>query len=482
MSSDNPPEVPPEPSFIINNDELNDDTQTIVTDLYTAVMYLNRFSKTQMNGGYLQISYFMPSGTMRPNATYISGVNVKKYKCANLYIFKASHRITMDGSFDGELVVELIPIVNTSEKLYLCFLLKNTRYNNNERNDIDELIKNSVKPPMHYDIMNFNLQNMVEPKQKKIVYKSGIDNVIIFLSPISINEVDFSNYSTISQGLFAIYPVNKEYKMIIPSTKEGFSESFREGSTVQDVQGVVNSELNTLFEQNLVTCSPVDYNNTTDNTAVYLADTSRDKLNAQSAVGTAIIVMIVVLLISFFLSPHIFKNMLANIITDGRYLTFVSVIIVFFIFILGLSLVLSGISYDSDETLAGAFILIFLTLSVMSVSITRKLYPGTYSNVDFERFKLEEIPVFIYTFGLILHHWDTEDKRLLYLIIIFIAGFFISFVFILPIVPSVIKKEKKQKGYTNHLRELILSIGIIYGIMLSIWIIMIIKYTPITGH
>jgi hypothetical protein len=61
--------------------------------------------------------------------------------------------------------------------------------------------------------MNFNLQNILEPKQKKIIYKSGIDNVVIFLSPISISEVDFSSYSTISEGLFAIYPVNKQYKI-----------------------------------------------------------------------------------------------------------------------------------------------------------------------------------------------------------------------------------------------------------------------------
>jgi hypothetical protein len=461
MSSDNPPEVPPEPSFIINNDELNDDTQTIVTDLYTAVMYLNRFSKTQMNGGYLQISYFMPSGTMRPNATYISGVNVKKYKCANLYIFKASHRITMDGSFDGELVVELIPIVNTSEKLYLCFLLKNTRYNNNERNDIDELIKNSVKPPMHYDIMNFNLQNMVEPKQKKIVYKSGIDNVIIFLSPISINEVDFSSYSTISQGLFAIYPVNKEYKIIIPSTKEGFTESFREG-----VDGDVDIQLNKLFEKNLVTCSPVDYNDKTDNTAVYLADTSREKVNAKSAVGTAIIVMFVAIGTSFFLSPQIFKYGIADMITDSKALLVASGVVVFLIFILGLSLALDGISYDSDETWAGAFILIFLTLSAMSVSIYRQLYPDKYASVDFETPSFPEMLEYIKTF---FTSMNTGTIKMA-------IGFYVAIIIIIIIIsstlssyPSIKKKEKQKKGYTDHLIRLVTSIGIIYGSLVSIW-------------
>lgn len=461
MSSD----VPPEPSFIINDDALNDDTQTIVTDLYTAVIYLNRFSKTQMNGGYLQISYFMPSGTMRPNATYMSGVNVKKYKCANLYIFKATHRITMDGNFDGELVVELVPIVNTSEKLYLCFLLKNTRYNNNESNYIDELIKNSIKPPMHYDTMNFNLQNIVELKQKKIVYKSGIDNVIIFLSPISINEVDFSSYSTISQGLFAIYPVNSQYKMILPSTKEGFTESFSNGD--------VNTQLNKLFEKNLVTCSPVDYNNTTDNTAVYLADTSREKVNAQSAIGTALIVMFVAIGTSFFVSPFIFQTFIANITTDGKALKLASGVIVFVIFILGLSLALDGISYDSDETWTGAFVLIFLTLSAMSVSIYRQLYPGKYG-VDFESIEPSEIVDYIKLFFITI----SADWKIIGGISAVIISIFIIITSTLKSYPSVIKKEKKKKGYTNHLRGLIMSIGTIYGIMLAIWIAIIIKYTP----
>jgi hypothetical protein len=454
MSLDNPPEVPPEPSFIINNDELNDDTQTIITDLYTSILYLNRFSKTQMNGGYLQISYFMPSGTMRPNATYMSGVNVKKYKCANLYIFKASHRITMDGSFDGELVVELIPIVNTSEKLYLCFLLKNTRYSNNEHNDIDELIKNSVKPPMHYDVMNFNLQNIVEPKQKKIIYKSGIDTVVIFLSPISINEVDFSSYSTISERLFAIYPVNKEYKMILPSTKEGFTESFREGVDGIDIQ------LNKLFEKNLVTCRPVDYNDKTDDTAVYLADTDIAKVNAQSAIGTALIVMFVEIGVSFFLAPQIFKYMLSDIIIDGQDLTTASCVIVLAIFILGLTLIIDGTTYDTNETWVGLFILIFLTLSVMSIAIWRKMYPNTYGNSKFEYTTIIEMLGIMKSFIVDMDEITFSSAMLATTALI--VWILVS-IYAIPIIFPSLK-------YTDHSKVLTLSIGIIYISLLVLWI------------
>ena len=180
MSSD----IPLPKSFIINDDSFNDDKQTIATDLYTAIIYLHNFAKTQINGGYIKIPYFMPSATMRPNAIYYANVERKKYKCKNLYIFKATHNITMDAKYDGELIVELVPTVNTSEKLFLCFLLSNVRYVNREQNDVDKLISNSIKPPVHYETMNFNLQNLVEKDQKKIIYKSGIDTVVVFLSPI----------------------------------------------------------------------------------------------------------------------------------------------------------------------------------------------------------------------------------------------------------------------------------------------------------
>jgi hypothetical protein len=254
MSSDNTttPVTPIEQTFIINDDPLNDDRHTIITDLYTAIIYLNQFSKTQMNGGHIKIPYAMPSATMRPNAIYMSNVDVKKYQCENLYVFKASHNITMDGKFDAELVIKLVPTVKTSETLYLCFLLTNTRYIYREPNDIDKLIKKSEKPPTHYDTMNFELQKLIDPKQKKIIYKSGIDTVVIFTSPIEINEVDFSGYDTIPETLFTVYPVNKEYKIILPSKLGGGDGNIREGLTVDDT-GAIDSEIMNLFNKNLIT-------------------------------------------------------------------------------------------------------------------------------------------------------------------------------------------------------------------------------------
>jgi len=118
--------------------------------------------------------------------------------------------------------------------------------------------------------------------------------------------------------------------------------------------------------------------------------------------------------------------------------------------------------------------LIFLTLSAMSVSIYRQLYPGKYGDVDFAFFELSKIVTFITEF---FSKMDGDDGKLIAAISCIIITIFIIIGSTLSLFPSIIEKEKKKKGYTDHLIGLVISIGIIYGIMLAIWIAMIIKYT-----
>jgi len=490
MASDNSEDQ----KFKINDEALNDDKQSITIDLYTAVIYLNRFAKTQMNGGYLKISYSMPSGTMRPNVTYMENVDIKKYKCKNMYIFKATHNIIMDGQFDAELVIELVPVVHTSEKLYLCFLLTNTRYNDNKMNDIDNLIKTSIKPPIHYDTMNFNLHKLVDTNQTKIIYKSGIDTVVIFTSPISIKEVDFSEYSTISEGIFAPYPVNGEYRLIVPSKREGFAirEGLNGNPPVYNLDGnppEIDKAIINLFNSNLISCSPVDDNDQTTvkkNTAVYLADGKQTKKNAQDALGVAFIIVCVAIGTSFFGSPFLYKWTISNYIDNEFELTFASLFIGSWIFLLGFILLIGGsTASDSDEMWVGAFILIFLTLSSMSISLFRQFYPSgppfagisdTMNNAKsiignfFERFfyisKSSGSPSMDWKFVIAF--------AVAYGILIILFGIITG---TLDTYPSVIAKAKINKIYVQHLQGVVMSIGAIYGLIFLAWIFMGLKYS-----
>jgi hypothetical protein len=314
-----------------------------------------------MNGGYIKIPYFMPSGTMRPNATYMADVNTRKYKCVNLYIFKATHNIKMDAMFDAELVIELVPTVNTSEKLYLCFLLSNTRYTNSEPNAVDDIINSSIKPPMHYTTMNFDFQKLIEPNQKKIIYKSGIDTVIIFLSPIKINEVNFSSYEAITDGLFSMYPVNNDYKIIVPPKIEGFTEGSGETTKVTTAQ----QEISNALDDKLLTCEPVDDNDQSlvnDNTVTYLADGSKDAVSKAAAFAFGLSNTIIAIVFAGVLCPLFFKYGIARYIKEPTQLSLFAGFIFIILFVLSLILLLGGMKYDSTEALAGGYIFVVLLI------------------------------------------------------------------------------------------------------------------------
>ena len=462
MSSDNLTEK----TFIINDDTFTDEKKVIKTDLYTAIIYLNRFNKTEMNGGFVKISYFMPSGTMRPNATYTENVDTKKYKCKNLYIFKASHKITMDSSFDGELVIEMVPTVNTSDKLFLCLPLINTRYSTQQQNDIDKLLNISVKPPTSYTTMDFTLQNLIEPKQKKIVYKSGIDTVIVFTTPISIQEIDFTKYNNIPDDLFSIYPVSDKYKIIPATLVEGFSEGV-EG--VADNSTQVSADVNNLFSKNLISCTLVDDNDNAvnENVATYLVDGANKSQSSANALVYAFIIMITTIVVSYFGSPMMFYYSVSKHITDSDQLTFATIVLAFMSFLLGIVLLISGNTYDVSEMWVGIFIIIFLGLSALSIALQRNISP--YTPQPNMATSLNNVMASITTYWSFV---NLSDRTTLYTFI----GLFIFLLIILVIstevsvtYSSVLEKEKKTPGYISHLRSMVYSIGFIYGTLCITW-------------
>jgi len=464
MSSDNLTEK----TFIINDDTFTDEKKVIKTDLYTAIIYLNRFNKTVLNGGFVKISYFMPSGTMRPNATYTENVDTKKYKCKNLYIFKASHKITMDSSFDGELVIEMVPTVNTSDKLFLCLPLINTRYSTQPQNDIDKLLNISVKPPTSYTTMDFTLQNLIEPKQKKVVYKSGIDTVVVFTTPIPIQEIDFTKYNNIPDDLFSIYPVNDNYKIIPTTVVEGFSEGV-EG--VADNSTQVSADVNNLFAKNLISCTLVDDNDNmvNENVATYLVDGANKSQNSANALIYAFIIMITTIIISYFGSPIMFYHGVSKHITDPDQLTHATIFLAFMSFLLGIILLISGNTYDVSEMWVGVFIIIFLGLSALSIALQRNINP--YVPQTNMATSLNNIMNSISAYFTVV---NLSDKTTLYAFI----GIFISLFLILVISAevsatstSVVEKEKKTPGYISHLRGMIYGIGFIYGTLCIPWIL-----------
>jgi hypothetical protein len=487
-------------SFIINDDNNIDDTQKINTDFYTAIVYLNQFKKTQMNGGYIHIPYFMPSGTLRPNVKYTVGVNTKRYKCINLYIFKKSHNITMDSEFDGELVIELIPTTNSADKLFMVYLLKNTRKPAEDYSDLDKLIQTSIKPPTHYDVMNFKLKNILEETYKRIVYKSGIDTVIINTNPIKIYEMDLTGYSTIPETLFSLYPVAGTYKIIKPTEKEGFTDTIVEGDDIAGDSIQIEGAANQTTESTM-TCVPIDVGEEGgEETATIMVNGTFNEIVGKTAIASFVMLTISSLILAYFGSPWLFENFIYKKVSSGVGLTGATIFLLMVIGSLGLGLAIDGGLNPSpkyDQFWVGAGIILFTATSFMTVALDRsnKASIGGRLNINFTDFFNSSDINIIACIKKFITPGDPSDKTMSNAIVFFVILDIVILslgAFVIMLLKRTIADKKamsfkeigaafkannvKKEFDKMHKDIVILSFSVIYGSLFILWMIYIRSY------
>jgi len=489
-------------SFIINDDNIIDDTQKINTDFYTAIIYLNQFKKTQMNGGYIHIPYFMPSGALRPNLKYTVGVSTKRYKCINLYIFKKSHNITMDSEFDGELVIELIPTTNSADKLFMVYLLKNTRKTQDEYSDLDKLIQTSLKPPTHYDVMNFTLKDILEENYKRIVYKSGIDTVIINTNPIKIYEMDLTIYNPIPETFFSLYPVGGTYKIIKPSVKtEGFTDTVIEGGTDAiegggiQIEGVDGEGQGT---ESTMTCVPIDVGGEGgEETAALLVTGTFNEIVGKTAIASFVMLTLSSLILAYFGSPWIFENLIYKKVSDGIGLTGATIFLLMVVVSLGLGLTIDGGLKPSpkyDQFWVGAGILLFTATSFMTVALDRSYkatQDPTRDTINFTNFLSNPANV-TECLKKILFPGKPDNRAMFGALMVF-AILDAVILTLGAIIIAIIKKTKDDKRamtlkelgdafkdkdlkkdlYKTHKDKVILSFSVVYGSIAILWAVYI---------
>ena len=440
--------------FVLNDDTLMDSTKSINANFYRTIIYLNQFAKTPLNGGYIKIPYFMPSGEIKANLTMITPDYTTTYKAKELFIFKATHNISMEKTFDAELVIKLQPTTGNSGFLWACFLLKNVRYQNTEATSLDKLIAQSATPPSQYMSTNMKFQPYIESAQKKIVYKSGIDTVVIFTSPISISEVDFTNYQQIPVDLFAPFPVEpNSYSILSTETIEAFQEGM----------------------DKIMTCSPIDINDsnktTGKQTATYLMDNQTAKIANNLGVAYAMMISFVMCISAYFGSPSIYKYGFSEFINDGDDLLLGSLIILLLIVLLGFSLLLNGIKYDRSQSMIGMVFLLFTLFSVLSIANARTLDTNLKTPMDMDRFKFFDTAERLSS-GV----WELMKNNSLPLSIgnLGIWGYWF-FLFVILIIPVGViaakkdkpanRKEKNKRGYRSNLIGLVLGFGMSYGLI-----------------
>uniref|UniRef100_A0A6C0KIW6 Uncharacterized protein n=1 Tax=viral metagenome TaxID=1070528 RepID=A0A6C0KIW6_9ZZZZ len=443
--------------FVLNDDSMIDNNQSFTSDFYKTVMYLNRFAKTQAMGGYIKIPYFMPSGYIKPNGTLIQGSETFQYKCKQMYIFKVTHDILMDNQADGEMVIRMEPMNGNTGLLFVCMLLKSTR---KEASSLDNIIRASENPPQIFTSYDFELKPYVNENSKKIIYKSGIDTVIIYTNPIEIAEMDFTNYQTAPVDLFAPYPVT-DYKILY--NMKTFQEGFQEGI------------------DKIMTCSPIDMtdsngNATGENTATYLMDNKTAQQVQNMGVAYAMMITLVLLMASYLGGPVIFNYVIAQHCTNSNSLIITTFWFLAFALTLALVLLLNGSKYDMSEAMTGMMFLILIILSILSIANSRLSYPELYAKIpmEFEKFDSDAIKTWggrvidVISRNLFPNDISKYGIAITWAILVVILA-----------IPCIVigskkdkasnRKEQKNRGYRDNLVGIIMGIGSVYGLFAIIY-------------
>lgn len=434
--------------FIIDDSKI-DNTIMITTNLYPAItpthtsnrgeytlpgeIITQGYAKTLANGGYIKVPYISPAGAVNANATFVNGTTVKYYKTSNMYIFKASHAI-QNITYDAEMVIELVPTTNPGEKLYLCFLLQGYRDKKTPLNDIDNIIISSDKSS-YYKTTTFNLEPLIMKNQKKIIYTNNMDNIIIFTEKIKIKEYDFSNYMTISLDLFPLYPT--DYKLIHSINQEGFKASGRTA---------------------VMTCTPMNTGEAgeNDNEIIYM-NTEKNTTMMSNSMLSSILSTLIITFICLFAVPPVYFMLISNpIVNSNEKILYTSIIMVLLI-ILSIVLIFNGKKYDPyDEPMAGFVIIMMVVISFMGVNLDKQKILD--NNLMFKNFILMD------ALNPMLKKITSSGK---YIMVCFIALLIILF----SIVFAAVKKrkfkqlKKKDTRYINNLSNIILGVGLTYGLV-----------------
>jgi hypothetical protein len=301
------------------------------------------------------------------------------------------------------------------------------------------------------------------PKQPTIIeYNSGVDKVLIFATPISIRETNFTKYNQISSLLMKLFPDKGSYGLIQMRSVEGFQEGYE-----------------------MMDCQLIDDTGNTkgNNVATRLMTTNSKENNAM--LMSNLFTLSVLIFSGWFIAPTLYKSIIVEHNKTTSSLTFSSIFIGILIFLLGIVLFINGLQYDKTESIVGMLLLLFLVVSSASIILKRIdpffITPNNGSSVNFDdkntlnTFVSGFYPMIIQTITLISKYPVGQlEKEPMYLGIFPWIGILLVALFTICFVgikndKAVKQKDSKTRGYKQNLIGLILGFGIIYGIMFIIY-------------
>lgn len=420
---------------------LFDYSDAFITNVYKA--------NVKNNDGYIEVPLKSSESEKSPSAICLP--KNTKYKVEKLYIFNNIHNIEKQ-QYDGELIIEHIPITNDSgNKIYSCFLLKTDP--TTSETIIDKIITRDFESKQ-----NVNMNTIINTKLECITNKR---NVFIFTNPILVKSTFAEFDKNVKNILFDKY-VSNDYQDIIAKnvteSSKNIKEGFQEGAT----------------DQSYLECSPTS---TSDETLeVYNLQLNGDIITDKSkmeVMRTTInfFVFVIIMAVSACISPFLYKNFVVDLIQKedqvtgdkkaGSLLAFDVWLTVYF-FTLSIVICTVGINiHDSSLTSSGIIFFLFVLLSISVLTYFKMTDPTEYRLND------GNIQTAINSGFLMLLANFTWENIIDILTIYFIWGCMLVAFSLGMFYTNGFSKNNETN---TKIRDFILSIGFIYGIFITIYI------------
>jgi hypothetical protein len=329
----------------------------MIYDYYETPVYVNQYEKNLQRDGYIKIPFTSYKSETHPNLV----VNGQKYKTANLYVLVNSHNT----AFNGELILEHVPITNGNDKFYVCVPLK-TQPGSSEQTVVDKIIAGSFRT--HLDV---NLNPLLVTNKRGKMLSNG-SKVVYFSDPILISTPFYAFANTDNM----LFPSLSEYVDYDTVDIRKYSDSVK----MTGMEG---------FE--IMDCIPVD--SSEDTVELVPLTTILGSANSDAATNQLLntsvnfFSFLMVICVAAFVSPAVYRSFFVgfvdkvipnNVDKPGNLKTFDVVIFSFFLAYC-IYMVTKGLQ-DRDQLLSsvGVIFFIYLFLTTGIIIMLKESNPGVY--------------------------------------------------------------------------------------------------------
>ena len=338
--------------------------KAIIYDLYETKCYKNQYINTLKNNGYVETIFKSNKGNTEPNLIYEN--TETNYKTRKLAIIPATHKLPI--KCDGELIIELEPITNGDQFVYIVIPLVSS--SEGEPTILDKLIEQDFD-----NELAINLNDMIT-SEKCYANKKGL--VFIMDDAIQVSN-DFKEFKQPPQKYFAKYDKDNYFK-----------NALTRGS---DIPNITDEPVKEGFGEKK--CSLLGTDGSKVETSTYSLPTNSllaNKISELNVLATATnylgFFMIAVLM--YIITPFIYKITALQLVhnepttTDIKekpgILKGLDVLLRVLFLLFPAYLIISGLGLKNNLlTVVGFFIFLFIVIGIFVIEMKKGSDPKTFS-------------------------------------------------------------------------------------------------------